>query len=57
MYEHLRNSDIFALSSLTEGFPRVLYEAMCMRLPIVTTDVGGIPYLLFNEKNVRIYNY
>ena len=54
LYEHLRNSDIFALSSLTEGFPRVLYEAMCMRLPIVTTDVGGIPYLLFNEKNALV---
>ena len=46
LYTLLRESDIFVLSSVTEGFPRALYEAMAMRLPIVTTDVGGIPYLL-----------
>lgn len=54
LYEILKDADIFVLSSVTEGFPRVLYEAMTHRLPIVTTDVGGIPYLLKDGVNARV---
>jgi glycosyltransferase involved in cell wall biosynthesis len=35
--------DVFALSSLTEGLPLVVPEAMAASLPIVTTAVGGLP--------------
>jgi len=35
-------SDIFIFPSHHEGFPRVLYEAMLMGVPIITTFVGGI---------------
>ncbi len=37
-----QQSDIFCLPSYSEGFPRVIYEAMLYSLPIVTTDVGQI---------------
>lgn len=50
----LRSYDVFVLSSVTEGFPRVLYESMTSSLPIVTTNVGGIPYLLSNKHNAII---
>jgi len=36
-------SDIFALSSQTEGLPLALLEAMSCGLPCVCTAVGGVP--------------
>ncbi len=35
--------DIVLLPSHTEGFPRVLVEAMYLKKPIIATPVGGIP--------------
>lgn len=44
-------SKIFLFPSYNEGFPRVLYEAMHFKLPIITTFVGNVPGLMENENN------
>jgi sugar transferase (PEP-CTERM/EpsH1 system associated) len=38
--------DIFALSSLSEGMPITVLEAMCASLPVVATKVGALPELV-----------
>lgn len=42
--------DIFAVSSITEGLPITLLEAMQAKTPIVATGVGGIPEALENGR-------
>lgn len=45
----LANSDVFVLSSLHEGLPNALMEAMSMGLPCVSTDVGGVRQLITDD--------
>ncbi len=43
--------DIYICSSVKEGFPYAILEAMSAGLPIVSTDVGGIPEMITDGKN------
>lgn len=42
----LAASDLFVLSSLWEGLPRSIMEAMASRLAVVATDAGGVRELV-----------
>lgn len=44
-------TDIFLLSSILEGQPLVIVEAMAYGCPIVSTNVGGIPELITDGVN------
>lgn len=43
--------DVFALPSYREGTPRVVTEAMASGLPVIATDIAGIPEQVQDGKN------
>ena len=51
---HLQNSDLFLFSSLSEGMPVSVLEALGCGLPVFTTNCGGVDEII-NKDNGAIY--
>lgn len=52
---HLQEADIFILSSNWEGLPLSILEAMGAGLPIVASDVGGVPECVRHGHNGYLF--
>ena len=46
VYPYYCAADLFVCSSYEESFPRVILEAMAFKVPIVSTNVHGIPEMV-----------
>lgn len=47
----VRDCDIYIQTSSSEGLPRTLLEAMALKLPVITTNVGAIEGVVRNQEN------
>ena len=48
VYEYLSQASVFVRPSLSEGLGNAFLEAMAMKVPVIGTNVGGIPDFLEN---------
>ncbi|MEE8368011.1 MAG: glycosyltransferase, partial [Thermoanaerobaculia bacterium] len=46
--------DLLVLSSRTEGTPMILFEAMDAEVPVVTTEVGGVPDVVTEQEAILV---
>ena len=46
----LKESTILVVPSRLESIPQVIKEAFFLQIPVIATDVGGIPELIINSK-------
>jgi glycosyltransferase involved in cell wall biosynthesis len=52
--ELLRQSDMFVLPSVYDIFPTVILEAMIEGLPVIATDVGGVPEMVRPHTGIMV---
>lgn len=48
-YPYIKNSDYFVLPSESESYPLTIGEVMGLNIPIISTNVGGIPEMIEHD--------
>jgi len=51
IFDEISDAKLFVLTSDFEGMPNALIEAMCLGLPVISTDVSGARELIENGKS------
>lgn len=55
LFECFRNYDFLILPSYSEGLPLVIVEALSMGLPVIASNVGGIPEIIKHKQNGYLF--
>lgn len=55
VFQEMKSSDIVVVTSLSEGFSFAILEALVMKLPIITSNVGIAQEVIVNGHNGFIY--
>ena len=51
VYDLIQAMNVFVLPSYSEGIPLAMLEAMALGIPVVATEVGGIPEVITDGIN------
>ncbi len=51
MLNYIKDADILVNPSLSEGLPNIVLESMASYLPVIATDVGGLPEIIQSDYN------
>ena len=55
LFSYFDDSDIFVLSSLSEGTPKVLLESLARSLPVVSSEVSGVPDIIKHKERGLLF--
>ena len=55
-YPYIKNSDYFVLPSESESYPLTIGEVMGLHIPIISTNVGGIPEMIDHQIDGYLVN-
>jgi glycosyltransferase involved in cell wall biosynthesis len=55
-HQFLEGADLFVLPSFSEGFGIAVVEAMLMKVPVLCSNVGGIPEFVKDNENGWLFN-
>jgi glycosyltransferase involved in cell wall biosynthesis len=56
LFAYFDDSDIFILPSLSEGTPKVLLESLARGLPVVASEVSGVPDTIKDRERGLLFN-
>ncbi|RKF18783.1 glycosyltransferase family 1 protein [Alginatibacterium sediminis] len=57
MQSHWKQIDLLCLTSLQEGLPMAVLEAMANKVPVMTTKVGGLASLIEHRRNGYMFEH